>query len=149
MPAEPRATRGGIRDSRMRAVRLRLLALLATAAILLSSGASGHSGYLCHMTGHVVAACCCAVQDSVRPNRAQPSAEPADCCERLVSGARAGTMGTRAASPSLAGAALVAVLPSYEVALPAAESVAVVTRSSRAPPALGPPLFVVNCAFLI
>jgi hypothetical protein len=133
----------------MRAVRLRLIALLAAVAILISSGASARSEYLCHMTGHVVAACCCAAFGSVRPSRARQAVQPADCCERLFSGARAGTLGTRDASPSIAGAALVAVLQSYDVTLRAPHSVAVVTASSRAPPALGPPLFVVNCAFLI
>ncbi|MEO6601449.1 MAG: hypothetical protein ABIQ16_16350 [Polyangiaceae bacterium] len=58
-------------------------------------------------------------------------------------------MGTRDASPPIAGAALVAVLPSYGVPQLVPKSVASVATSSRASPRLGPPLFVVNCAFLI
>jgi hypothetical protein len=133
----------------MRAVHLQLIALLAAVAVLFSSGASARTQYLCRVTGVVLADCCCAVAGPARAAHRVQQARPADCCDRIVTAARSGATGTRDASRSIAGAALAAVLPPHVYAPPTAELIALAVRSTRAPPAVGPPLFVAHCALLI
>ena len=133
----------------MRAVRLQLIALLAAVAVLLSSGVSARTQYLCHMSGLLVADCCCAeVAPSHRAHHEQ-RARAADCCERIVTAARSGATGTRDALKTVAFTALAAALPRPDIPAPTAELVACAARPARARPALGPPLFVAHCAFLI
>lgn len=133
----------------MRAAALHLITLLALLAVLVSGGAAAGTQYLCHMTGRVVATCCCATEGPPRAARASQQARPADCCERIAATASASAAGTHDVSSSLPGAPLLAILPPYGYAPLAAQIVGVGARSARAPPAAGLPLFVAHCALLI
>lgn len=125
------------------------MALLAAVAVLFSSGASGRTQYLCHLTGRVLTDCCCAAEAPQRAPRVQ-QLRATDCCDRLVTAARSGATGIRDAVSRVPGAALVAVLPWQPPPPPLpSEQVALVFHATRAPPAVGPPLFVAHCAFLI
>ena len=133
----------------MRAVRLQLIALLAAVAVLLSSGVSARTQYLCHMSGLLVGDCCCAEEGPAHPTYHEQRARAADCCERMVTAARSGATGTRDVLKTVAFTALTAVLPRPDIPRPPAELVALAARPARARRALGPPLFVAHCAFLI
>ncbi|HTA89649.1 MAG TPA: hypothetical protein VK745_08745 [Polyangiaceae bacterium] len=133
----------------MRRLRLQILALLAVVAVLVSSGAAASTHYLCRMTGRVVATCCCASEGSSRATHAPQQARPADCCEKIVTAARAGMTSTRAWFDGISGPSLVATLPPYGYAPLNAQIVGMPVRSARAPPAGRPALFIVHCAFLI
>ncbi|MEO8901774.1 MAG: hypothetical protein ABI488_08115 [Polyangiaceae bacterium] len=134
----------------MRTVRLRIIALLAAVLVLMSGAASARTQYLCHMTGRVVGACCCASAGSPRAaTQLTARLRAADCCERVVTAGRAAVTGTRDLLNRVSAASLFAVLPAYVLVQPAARVIGLAPRSSRAPPRLGPPLFVAHCALLI
>jgi hypothetical protein len=133
----------------MRRLRLQIIALLAVVAVLVSGGAAASTHYLCHMTGRVVASCCCATESPSRATRAPQQARPADCCEKIVTAARSGATGMRALFDGISGPSWVATLPPDVYAPLAAQIADVAVRSARAPPAAGPALFIAHCAFLI
>ncbi|MEO7033787.1 MAG: hypothetical protein ABI548_07885 [Polyangiaceae bacterium] len=134
----------------MRAVRLRIIALLAAVLVLMSGAASARTQYVCHMTGRVVGACCCASAASpLTATHLTARLRAADCCQRIVTAGRAAVTATHAVWNSVAAAPLLAVLPAYVSVQPAARVIGLTPRSSRAPPRRGPPLFVAHCALLI
>ena len=133
----------------MRPFGARLSVLLATLVVVLASVAAHRSQYFCKMMGQAVAECCCAsAREHVRPPEGVTARAP-DCCERLGS-SEPSVVATSVGPPANLTAAAFAVVtfttqlpaPSYRVLqrLPAA---------ARAPPALGPPLFVAHCSWLI
>ena len=148
-PVEYRILPNGINSAAMRRVALHLITLLALLAILVSGGAAAGTQYLCHMTGRVVATCCCASEGPPHAARAAQQVRAADCCERIAAAAPASASDSHDVSSSLPGAPLAAILPPYGYAPLAAQITGVGARSARAPPAAGPPLFVVHCALLI
>ena len=134
----------------MRVVRLQLIALLAAVAVLFSNGLSARTQYLCHVTRALFADRRCTVEDPAPCSHQEPQARSGDCCERVVTAARAGATGTREVSSSSLGAPLLAVLPlALDLQRDAGAPITVAARPRRAPLALGPPLFVAHCAFLI
>jgi hypothetical protein len=132
----------------MRGVRLQLVTLLAVLAMLVSGGATAGAQYLCHMSGRVVATCCCG---TVGPPalRSVQQARPVDCCERIVTPARAALIEAQDLASHVPGPTLVAVLSPADYAPLAAQIARTSVRSARAPPRPGSPLFVMHCALLI
>jgi hypothetical protein len=128
------------------------LAALLVLLVALPLGAVHRVQYFCKMMGRVMDTCCCSKADAVqsvhRP-AARPEIKAADCCEKLESAARHG-------APAVRDGALRVLSPGYATI---SASVAVVAQAqpslllapsvhARAPPALGPPIFLKNCSLL-
>src|SRR6478735_2440138 len=152
-PTAPRAyilvaDRNGVRYGQMRAVRARIFALFAALALLLPSGASARTQYYCRMMGRIIGAVSCdreAASHAVSPAK---QLEDADCCQRLTSSSRSASLGTRDALGGFAVAPLLA--PSFQPfgVCPDEAARDLCFESTQAPLAIGPPLFIVHCAFL-
>jgi len=72
----------------------------------------------------------------------------ADCCQRLLSSSRSASLGTLEAVHNVAPAASVAAPPQPFVVGLLPDSGRFCAESTQAPLAIGPPLFIVHCAFL-
>lgn len=135
----------------MRPFRAHLHVLLAAFVVLLATTAANRAHYFCKMMGSVVEECCCA--DDSGPPEAHPEYGPAarapGCCERLISPAQPTLVQLRDGAPGLPTAAVVALLPVPEALAPTFRVVDSTTAVARAPPAIGPPLFLAHCALLI
>jgi hypothetical protein len=133
----------------MQQLGARLRLFLAALIVLLAAAASDRSHYFCKMMGRAVAECCCAPQHS--PQRGRNTAlRAADCCERLAASQQpVATLSHHAALPDFPVAALVATLPAFAPPEPSFRLVPAHPSPARAPPALGPPLFLSHCALLI
>jgi len=133
----------------MRSVGFRLLALLAALLVLLPGGAAARTQYLCHATGRVLASCCCKSSARVSPPETRIRAK--GCCDLVSSAERAAmprscSEATRLPAPAF----LASTAPFIPVMRDAPSSEDESPRPrTRAPPALGPPLFLAHCAFLI
>lgn len=132
----------------MRNLRARLLAVLLL-AVLLPAGAFARAQYHCRMMGRTVTACCCASKHKAKASACEVQIRSRDCCER-VSGASERDLASsaREAAPPVFPAGLAATLPALALDVPVAASVALSSPQARAPPGLGPPLFLAHCAFL-
>jgi len=130
----------------MRAVRAQIFALFAALVMLLPSGASARTEYYCRMMGRVVASSACNKEAAKAASPAQ-QLQPEDCCQRLSSSSRSASLGTLEAVHDVAPAASVTAPPPFVVGL-LRDSGSVCAESTQAPLAIGPPLFVVHCAFL-
>jgi hypothetical protein len=118
--------------------------------VLLAAGESARTHYFCRMMGRVVASCCCAEDaDGAWLVERRVVLRAPDCCERLeprsvtspaVPGKAAGIT-----SPSAVAPVLLAELPAPSPH----PATAMTLREARAPPAVGPPLFISHCALLI
>jgi hypothetical protein len=133
----------------MLVVRTRIVALLAAIALMLPSGAVARAHYFCKMMERVMPACCCAGEhdDAVAAPAAKASAP--SCCERLQSPTRASASSASLSGPDVPSAALASVLPDFRLEGGPAAVVGLHEPQARAPPSLGPPLFVSYCVFLI
>jgi hypothetical protein len=101
------------------------------------------------MMGHAVEACCCAAEHPQHRSR-NATLRAADCCERLAASQQpVATSSHNAALPDLPVAALVALLPALTHPEPSYRLLPTLRSPARAPPALGPPLFISHCALLI
>jgi hypothetical protein len=131
-----------------RSLVLRTIAWLAAAIVLLSDEAAPKTQYFCHMMGRVVASCCCAGEDGASKVECRAEARAPDCCERIES--RKGHALPAAPEKATSGLSPVAlsVLPECVPPPPRRAPVARL-REARAPPAVGPPLFLAHCAILI
>jgi hypothetical protein len=131
----------------MRAVRAQIFALFAALVMLLPSGASARTAYYCRMMGRVVASSACDQEAATKAAGAAREFQVADCCQRLSSSSRSASLGTLEAVHGVAPATSVAAPQPFQVSL-RCHSVGVCAESTQAPLAIGPPLFVVHCAFL-
>jgi len=131
----------------MRAVPARIFALFAALIMLLPSGASARTQYYCRMMGRIVASSAC--DEEAASKTASPAQEfqLADCCQRLSSSGRSASLGTLEAVHDVAAAASVAAAQPFVVGL-LRHADAFCAESTQAPLAIGPPLFIVHCAFL-
>jgi hypothetical protein len=132
----------------MRALKTRIFAVLAALLMLLPGGVLARSQYYCRMMSSVVASCCCATSVVTRVPRVVAQLQLEDCCQRLSASNRSAVFGTRDAAPTV-------VRPFLPSARRDPFPIAVVSQAGRtcsvatqAPLAIGPPLFVVHCAFL-
>jgi hypothetical protein len=135
----------------MHALRARLPVLLAVLLVALPAGAAGRHQYFCEMMGRLLDTCCCAAAKASatsKPN-AGPEFRAKDCCERIESA-------TRDAIPALRDGALRIESPvvgtlapiAFVVPAPSFELLSINRVRARAPPALGPPIFLKNCSLL-
>ncbi len=131
----------------MRAVRARIFALLAALLMLLPSGASARTQYYCRMMGRIVASSACDEEAASKAASPAQELQLADCCQRFSSASRSASLGTLEAVHDVAPAASVAAAQPFLVGI-LRDSDGFCAESTQAPPAIGPPLFIVHCAFL-
>lgn len=132
----------------MRAVLARLFALFAALVLLLPSAASARTQYYCQMTGRVLGSAAC---DNGAESKATSPAQEIqlpDCCQRLSSSNRSASLGTLDAVNDVAPAALVATITQAFAVDLSGGPFSFCAESTQAPLAIGPPLFIVHCAFL-
>jgi len=131
----------------MRAVRARIFALFAALVMLLPSGASARTQYYCRMMGRIVASSACDKEAASKADSPARELQPADCCQRVSSSGRSASLGTLDAVHDVAPAASVAAPQLFVVSL-LRDSDGFCAEATQAPLAIGPPLFIVHCAFL-
>jgi hypothetical protein len=128
-------------------VAVSLLALV----LLVTTGVTSSTAYLCLMDGQVRSECCCKKSENKSPGDC-PKVERDDrCCELQVTEAtwQPATARDGLANGS-AGLSLVAILPMSVDVPPARAAESALPASARGHPSrTGPPLFVWNCSFLI
>lgn len=133
----------------MRPLRLRLFALLATVALLLPGGALAKSAYFCRLMDRVGPTCCC---EEARTEHARHATGPelrgTGCCERLTVPDRATAANPNDTGLDVGATPLSALIPVPLHDVSSARVGAVPPPQARAPPAVGPPLFLAHCAFL-
>ena len=130
----------------MRSLGALLYATLAALTVLLASIAADRTHYFCKMMGEAVAECCC-------PGQHEPAETVAlrapDCCERLVSAKRAVAATSVDATIDVGPPVCVALAPLVEAPTVDYRLHHARPATARAPPALGPPLFLSHCSLLI
>jgi hypothetical protein len=130
--------------------RARLLALVAAIALMLPSGALVRASYFCRMMERSVASCCCAHAKAKLAKQQRAAAVQApSCCDRQAAPARAPGNAAGDGPPQVPSATLASVLPDFLLSPLADALVGAFVPSARAPPSLGPPLFLAHCSFLI
>jgi hypothetical protein len=123
------------------------LQLLLTALLLLGVlVVADRSHYVCKMMGRAVAQCCCAGAHEPRIERAVAARSP-DCCELIAASKQ--PFAAQAAPPPSLPLPLATLLPVDALPTPAFQLLDAPRPSARAPPALGPPLFIAHCTLLI
>jgi len=133
----------------MRWFGVRLQLLLTALIVLLAAAASDRSPYFCKMMGRAVAECCCGTEQHVQRSRGARAQAP-DCCQRFSPSQQPlATTSHSATPPDFPDAALVATLPAFEGVEPSFRIVPVPRPAARAPPGVGPPLYISHCALLI
>lgn len=138
-------------SERMPRFRARLFALVAAIALMLPSGAAARVSYFCRMMERSVSSCCCAHAKAklAKQTKRETTVQAPSCCERLTAPSRAHGTTVSDGPPPIPSAALATVLPDFLLAQLGEASVATFAPSARAPPSLGPPLFVSHCSLLI
>jgi hypothetical protein len=140
--------RNGVKYWEMRAVSAQLFALFAALVLLLPGTASARAQYYCRMVGHVIGDAACDNGAPSKASRNTQELQASDCCQRLSSSHHSAALGTLDAVTGVAPAAYVATRP-QAVALGARSGpISFCAESTQAPLAIGPPLFIVNCALL-
>lgn len=132
----------------MLVLRARIVAVLAVIALMLPSGAVARAHYFCKMMERVMPACCCAGEHTSEAAASAKASAPS-CCERLLAPNRASASAAASSLPDVPAAALASVLPDFTRQGDPALVVGVRRPQARAPPGVGPPLFVSYCALLI
>jgi len=129
----------------MRLARTWLPLFLTALFMALSGSALGAPHYFCHMTGRVVAECCCTADADAG---CEQRVNAADCCERMGAQASADVDRTLRGADGIGPAALAARLnePPYVPACSRRDKP--VIHAGRGPPGTAR-LFAVHCAFLI
>jgi hypothetical protein len=132
----------------MRAVRARIFALFAALLMLLPSGASARTQYYCRMMGRIIGSVSCVIESAPQAAGPVQQTQEADCCQRLTSSSRSAALGTREALGGIA-----AAVPQATNLQPFAvgghrDTGNLCAELTQAPLAIGPPLFIVQCAFL-
>lgn len=133
----------------MRCLRGQLIAAVTALALLLPGTAFARAHFFCRMMNRVVATCCC-------ERDAAPSSEAlcavkirmSDCCERLAPSARTPTLKAFGTDVFVPPAAIVATVPALDYVLGPSIGARMLPAQARAPPIVGPPLFIAHCSFL-
>lgn len=133
----------------MRPLRLQLIAVLTALAVLLPGSALARTKYFCRMMNRVVATCCCDSEtSSSEDSSCGPQVQASDCCEKITTAARSATVRAKATAFSVPPAALTATVPTSVYVFPKTVATLALPAHARAPPGVGPPLFILNCSFL-
>ena len=135
----------------MRSFRTHLLTLLAALLVLLSGGASARTQDFCHVMGRVMPSCCCETDEHVSDSGSEVQIRSEGCCELISSPGHAAMPSTRNEAAKLSAAPFLAIVTESAPVTPDVPPSECETRSpqTRAPPGIGPPLFLAHCAFLI
>jgi hypothetical protein len=126
----------------------RLQLLMAALMVLLATAASERSPYFCKMMGRAVIECCCDATHHAR-EQGGPAARAPDCCEAIRGSGQSVAAIDHATAPDLPAAALIATLPSSDYPEQTFSLASGISSFARAPPAIGPPLFLSHCALLL
>lgn len=128
---------------------VRLVGVLTALAVLLPGTALARGQYFCRMMNRVVATCCCE-RDEAPSSEARCAAKirMTDCCERVSASAR--TPAVKAAGPDIVVSppAIASTIPALAYVVPRAVTAPLLPAQARAPPGIGPPLFIVHCSLL-
>jgi hypothetical protein len=141
-----------INDTNVTRTLLRILAFVAAVLVALPSVAAPRAQYFCHMSGRVVDSSCCAPgsHEVSAPASTSEAQVLSNCCERLTPvkhSVPGKTSDTVHRLPTSDWVAVLCETPTSSIA--PRELVTDAAPSARAPPELGPPLFIANCALLI
>ena len=132
----------------MRWFGARLQLLLVALVVLLGVAASDRSHYFCKMLGRAVEECCCPGAHDANQNDGATARAP-DCCELMAGSKQPVAAYHHATAPSLSATPVAVTLASFEYSEPSFRLVETPRTLARAPPAIGPPLFLSHCALLI
>lgn len=133
----------------MRPLRAQLIAVLTALAVLLPGSAFARTQYFCRMMNRVVATCCCDA-DSSRHDHPACTAQvrSSDCCERTPIATRSLTLKAMGNELSVPSAAIASIVPAPAYVFPRVVEALALPGWARAPPIVGPPLFIVHCSLL-
>ena len=135
-------------DVAMRTLRAQLIAALTVVAVLLPGSAFARTQYFCRMMNRVVATCCCEGADRHEEETSIPEVRATDCCQKIAAGSQSVVAAVSNSDFSVPPAAVVdASMPTVLIA-PANFQFVAPSIQARAPPAIGPPLFIAHCALL-
>jgi hypothetical protein len=129
-------------------LRLQLLVMTLMAGLLVPVTAFARVLSICNMGGRAGKICCCHRGTSETKQCDSPSVDRAPCCTQLITQVQKASATQGSAASDVPPAALLERLPALvhaELALADGERL---SPRARAPPILGPPIFVRNCAFL-
>lgn len=119
---------------------------LVALVVLLVTAASDQPHYFCRMMGRTMAERCCPAEPAAASSA---TVRAPDCCERLVTSANAVVVASHEAMPRVHAAPAIALAPWLEYPQPTFRLLSRAPRAARAPPAIGPPLFLTHCSLLI
>ena len=135
----------------MRPLRVQLIAVLTALAVLLPGSALARTQYFCRMMNRVVGTCCCnsGVDTKIREDAScVPQVRASDCCQKITTADRVATVRALATDFSVPPALLTATVPAPAYVFPRMVATLAPPAQARAPPGVGPPLFILNCSFL-
>lgn len=133
----------------MSAVLRLVVTLVAALVVALPGTAFGRGQYFCRMLGSVTSGSCCAGAKQAPAPSVGPEVRRAGCCDRLPSAEPGTSAATRSGGAEIPFPAWAASLsPDAPASDSVAEMLAAKPEQARAPPALGPPLFLKHCALL-
>lgn len=132
----------------MRLPGLQLLLLLAVLLGLGSGARFAEGSFFCRMMGRAVTECCCAHEAPRAQATHAAEMSAADCCERLSQAAHNGVAVRHDAGVQTPYAPVMLPLTWFEYPVRAVPLVSSRPALARAPPGLGPPLFIKHCAIL-
>jgi hypothetical protein len=132
----------------MRTLRAQLIAALTVVAVLLPGSAFARTQYFCRMMNRVVATCCCEGADRHEERSASPEVRATDCCQKIAAESRSVAAAVSKTDFSVPAAVVVDAPTPLIPAAPASFAVVAPSIQARAPPAIGPPLFIAHCALL-
>jgi hypothetical protein len=133
----------------MRSLRTRWVALLTALAVLLPATAFGRTHYFCRMMDRVVASCCCAGSGGHDQNAScGPRVRATDCCDEITTGTRSNTLPASGTDFQVPPAALRAMVSAAVYLVPRSGRTLTAPVQARAPPGVGPPLFIIHCSLL-
>ena len=131
-------------------LRAQFVAALTALAVLIAGSGFVRAQYFCRMMNRVVSSTCCCSKAAAHHDEPSygPEARDTDCCQKIAANERssvASASKTDGVVPPLA--ASEAPAPVIKVHAPRLAVVELPVRA-RAPPALGPPLFIAHCRLL-
>ena len=133
----------------MRSVAARLQLLLVALVVLLAAAASDRAHYFCKMMDRAMAECCCAGAANSAEEAGAAAVRGTDCCERLVPSTHAVVAASHDVTPGVFTASFVSLPPWFEYPTRTLRVLETTPAAARAPPAIGPPLFLAHCSLLI
>ena len=123
--------------------------MLTALAVLLPASAFGRSHYFCRMMDRVVASCCCAASGGHDQNAScGPRVRATDCCDKITTGTRSTTLPAGGTDFQVPPAALSATVSAAVYVIPKGGGTLTAPVKARAPPGVGPPLYIVHCSLL-